>query len=108
MSQYLQAFLIGGTVISLAKYVSQYFGPLYASIIGGFPTGILTSFFLLQTAQKEYFHSYAYHSVVLALTIVCIYLINVNTQLNPFLVSAIGITFWAVVSLIIVRFFLST
>lgn len=106
MSAYIQSFLLGGSIIALAKYVSQYFNPLYASIIGGFPTGIITSFFILQAAHEGYFHSYAYHSTLLAFTIICIYLLNTYTSFNPYLIAGVGITLWLIISLLIVKFYL--
>ena len=43
--EYLKSFLIGGSVIAGSKLVSDYTNPLYGSIIGGMPTGIISSFF---------------------------------------------------------------
>lgn len=104
--EYLKPFLIGGGVISGAKYVSTYFSPLYASIIGGLPTGIIASLFLPTGADIKYYESYAYHSVLLALTVNVIYQLNKKTKIDPRVISVVGIIIWGLLSVLLVRYYL--
>jgi len=106
--EYLQPFLIGGSVISGAKLVSTYFNPLYASIIGGLPTGIIASLFLPIGENKKYYESYAYTSVLLALAINIIHQLNQSTTLDPRVVSLAGLIIWGLLSFFLVRDYLVT
>lgn len=103
---YIRAFLIGGGVISGAKYVSTYLNPLYGSIVGGMPTGIISSLFLEDNEMESYYESYAYHSVLLALTINVIYQLNRRTRIDKRLISIVGLLVWGAMSLILVRYYL--
>lgn len=104
--EYIKSFLIGGTVIAGSKFVSVYTNPIYGSIIGGLPTGIIASFFLKDSDKKEYFQGYAYHSVILALTVNIIYQIILNFSLYHTLTSAIGLIIWGAISFLIAKDYL--
>ena len=104
--EYLKPFLIGGSVIAGAKLVSTYFDPLYASIIGGLPTGIIASLFLPIGENKKYYESYAYTSVLLAIAVNVIHQLNQSTQLDPRVVSLTGLFVWGLLSFLLVRDYL--
>ena len=104
--EYLKPFLIGGSVIAGAKLVSTYFDPLYASIIGGLPTGIIASLFLPIGENKKYYESYAYTSVLLAIAVNVIHQLNQSTQLDPRAVSLAGLFVWGLLSFLLVRDYL--
>ena len=44
--EYVNPFLIGGSVIAGSKIAANMAGPALAPIVGGMPTGIIASFFL--------------------------------------------------------------
>ena len=57
--EYVEPFLIGGSVIAGAKLASKYMGPAFAPLIGGMPTGIIAAFFLNNNKNKRiYFNGY--------------------------------------------------
>lgn len=104
--EYLKQFLIGGSIIAGSKVVSNLFGPTFAPIVAGMPTGIIASYFLSNDSQRlKFFEGYAISSPLLALTIVIIYLFAENmkkTSIN--LISTSGLIFWALLSVIIMNY----
>jgi hypothetical protein len=98
--EYIKAFLIGGSIIAGAKLVSANTTPMYGAIIGGMPTGIITSLFLTnRNAMSQFYTAYAYHAIILACTIVFIHHTIDNYDYNPYLVCIIGMIVWAILSL---------
>ena len=104
--EYIKSFLVGGSVIAGAKFVSKYTNPIYGSIIGGVPTGIIASFFLPDSDKKQYYQGYAYHSVILALTVNIIYQIILHFSFYHTLTCLIGLIIWGVISFLIAKDYL--
>lgn len=101
---YIKSFLIGGAVIGGSKVVSNYFTPAIAALIGGLPTGIIASFFLVKKqAKQDFFHAYQFSSFILFLSIVVINLLLRNTNISPNLIAGLGITIWAIISYLILN-----
>ena len=103
--EYIKSFIIGGSIIAGSKYISTKTNPVYGSIIGGIPTGIIASFFLT-SGTKEYFRAYAYHSIFLAITINVIYQMIQRNILSDKKTEIIGLLFWGLLSLLFAKFYL--
>lgn len=102
----IKPFLIGGSVIAGSKYVSLYASPALAPLIGGMPTGIISSFFLKSDKDKrKFYEGYVYSSFILFLSIVLCHLLSSKTSLNVDIISAISIVAWAIISYIVVNYF---
>ncbi len=104
--EYLEPFLTGGSVIAGAKAVSKVLNPVYGAIVGGMPTGIISTFFLDKKQVKDFYRGYAYHAVILALTIILIHNILNNYDINPNIVSIIGFIVWALLSFLVSKYYL--
>lgn len=100
--EYLKEFLIGGSIIAGSKFVSQYFGPTFAPIIGGMPTGIIASYFLNNDKQRQkFFRGYSISSPILALSILTIYALTLTTKtISVNIISTLGLFIWAILSFI--------
>lgn len=104
--EYLEAFLTGGSVIAGAKALSQSMNPVYGAIVGGMPTGIISTFFLDKKQVKEFYRGYSYHAVILATTIILIHYTLSNYDFNPNLVSIIGMLIWAILAFLVSKYYL--
>lgn len=101
--EYVNSFLIGGSVIAGSKVVSKFFNPAIGSIIAGMPTGIIASYFISGAAnKKEFFRGYAVHAPLLALTILTIAALVTYTKLNIDMVSLIGLVGWFIAAYTII------
>lgn len=102
--EYFKPFMIGGTIIALSKYVSQFMNPAIGSLVGGMPTGILASLFLETISEKkEFYEGYSIHAPILALIIVIISLLIQYTRYNINVISIVGMMLWFVVSYIVLQ-----
>lgn len=106
--EYVNPFLIGGSVIAGSKIVSKIAGPSLAPIVGGMPTGIIASFFLkTQQAKRDYFSGYFYSSILLAIAIMFIHFVSIShTKWNVDLISSIALLLWAILSFFTINFFM--
>lgn len=105
--EYVNPFLIGGSVIAGSKIVAKFAGPSLAPIVGGMPTGIIASFFLkTQQAKRDYFSGYFYSSILLAIAIMFIHFISINTKWNVDIISSVALAIWAILSYIAINFFI--
>ena len=104
--EYLKPFLTGGAVIAGAKGVSKILNPVYGAIVGGMPTGIISTFFLEKDKVKEFYHGYAYHALILSIVIILIHYILDNYDINPNIVSVMGMIVWAILSFLISKYYL--
>ena len=102
---YIKSFLIGGIIIAGSKYVSTKMNPVYGSIVGGLPTGIIASMFM-ESGKKEYFRAYSYHSIFLALTINLMYQIIQRKIVSDKVLELIGLLFWGFISLLFAKFYI--
>lgn len=104
--EYIKPFFIGGSVIAGSKFVSNYANPVFASLIGGMPTGILASYFLLNNKTKQsFFQGYAVSAPILALAIGFIYLMTIQFQnISVNILSTIGLFVWAVLSYTVIQY----
>ena len=106
--EYLKPFIIGGSIIAGAKYLSDISSPSFAPIIGGIPTGIIVLFFLSgQNEKREYLAGYLYSSILLSITIISInYIIINNKQWNVEIISIIAFFLWGILSFFIIEYFI--
>jgi hypothetical protein len=105
--EYVNPFLIGGSVIAGSKIVAKFAGPTLAPIVGGMPTGIIASFFLkTQQAKRDYFSGYFYSSILLAIAIMFIHFTSINTKWNVDIISSVALAIWAILSYIAINFFI--
>lgn len=97
---YIKEFIVGGSVIAGSKLVSTLFGPRFAPIIGGMPTGIIASYFLSNDSQKiDFFKGYSVSSPILAFTVIAIYFLSITMkQVSTNIISSIGLVLWALLS----------
>lgn len=105
--EYLKPFLVGGLVISGSKFASTFASPELAPLIGGAPTGIIASYFLKDdAARRQFFTGYSISAPILALAIVLIHLaMKAFPDVNANIISTIGLFVWAILSYVIVEFF---
>ena len=102
--EYIEPFLIGGSVIAGSKYVSTFASPALAPLIGGMPTGIIAALFLKSdTDRKKYYSGYVYSSFTLFLSVLFIHLMSVYTKFNIVTVSMISLVLWAALSYVVVN-----
>ena len=102
--EYLEPFLIGGSIIVGSKFVASYANPTLAPLIGGMPTGIIASYFLSsQHKKKQYFNGYVYSSFVLFLAILFIHLTSNKTNINIDIISAFGLVVWGFISFVVIQ-----
>ena len=106
--EYVQPFLIGGTVIAGSKIASKFAGPSLAPIIGGMPTGIIASFFLKsQNDKRAYFDGYFYSSILLAIAICFIHFVSINNKKwNVDVISFVALVLWAILSYFTIKHFI--
>ena len=103
--EYVEPFLIGGSIIAGAKLASKYMGPAFAPLIGGMPTGIIASFFLNNNKNKRmYFNGYMYSSFIISIIGLFIHYMIVNvTTISVDTIAVIGFVLWAVISYFIIK-----
>jgi hypothetical protein len=106
--EYVNPFLIGGSVIAGSKFASEYAGPTLAPIIGGMPTGIIASLFLKnQQAKRDFFSGYLYSSILLTLSIMFIHYTSITyTTWNVDVISMWALCLWAILSYIAINHFI--
>ena len=106
--EFVNPFLIGGSVIAGSKIVSKLAGPSLAPIVGGMPTGIIASFFLKsQQAKRQYFSGYFYSSILLAIAIMFIHFVSISHKnWNLDVISGIALALWAILSYITINHFI--
>jgi len=101
----IKPFLIGGSVISGAKLVAKYVSPALAPLVGGMPTGMITTFFLTSDKDRKLFYSgYMYSSFLLFLAVVLANILSNNSKLEVNYISAISIVVWALISYIAITY----
>ena len=100
-----KAFLAGGLVIGGAKYVAQHVSPMWAALLGGLPTGIMTAIFLDMTPAdtKKYYRGYIMQSVILTTLIIIANLLLWKTELDPSVVVVTALLVWFVVSVAVIK-----
>ena len=100
-----KAFIAGGLVIGGAKYVSEHVSPMWAALLGGLPTGIMTAMFLDMDPEdtKKYYRGYILQSVILTTLIIVANVLLWKTSLNPTVVIVASLLIWFVVSLVVIK-----
>ena len=102
----LKPFLIGGSVIAGSKFVSKYASPALAPLVGGLPTGIIATFFMdTDKSKRLYYTGYAYSSFLLFIAVLICHLWSSNTQTSVNIISSICILVWAILSYLVINFF---
>lgn len=106
--EFVNPFLIGGSVIAGSKIVARLAGPSLAPIVGGMPTGIIASFFLkAQQAKREYFAGYFYSSILLAIAIMFIHIVSMtHKNWNVDIISGVALALWAILSYVAIKHFI--
>ena len=106
MSEYLKTFLLGGSIISLSKYISTVLPPAYSGLVGAAPTSLITSFFLLNDKVREHFFKGAILSdILIFISILSILLIRNYTDSIPInYITIFGILLWFVLGITIIKF----
>ena len=102
--EYINPFLIGGSVIAGSKYVSTFASPALAPLIGGMPTGIIAALFLTSDKdRKKYYDGYVYSAFTLFLSVLFIHLMSVHTKFDIIPVSMFALILWAALSYMVVN-----
>jgi hypothetical protein len=97
-------FLIGGTIIASVKYASTHLdNPALAAIIGGFPTGLLSIYFVSASKSGEYAHDYFFVTLILLASIMIFYLIHTYSALDKRVTWVIAVMFWVI--MVMIRYF---
>lgn len=106
MTEYLKTFLIGGSIISLSKYISTVFPPEYSGLVGAFPVSLITSFFLLNDKIREKFFKGAILSDILVTTAISSILVfryyNKSISLNY--ITILALILWITLGIAIIKF----
>lgn len=105
--EFIEPFLLGGTIVAGSKMLSTMVDPAYAAMVGGMPTGIIASFFLANDSQKRQFYKgYGISDVIVAITINMIVFITMRWSSIPVnTISIIGYLLWLVFSFIGIRMY---
>tara|TARA_Y100000389_G_scaffold71076_1_gene67772 strand:+ start:4536 stop:4868 length:333 start_codon:yes stop_codon:yes gene_type:complete len=106
MTEYLQTFLIGGSIISFGKYVSTVFPPAYSGLVGAFPVSLITSFFLLNDKVREKFFQGAILSDILVTTAITSILIirYYNKSIPVNYITIFALILWIILGIAIIKF----
>tara|TARA_B110000037_G_scaffold21124_1_gene23097 strand:+ start:4715 stop:5056 length:342 start_codon:yes stop_codon:yes gene_type:complete len=104
--EYIEPFLLGGSLIAGSKLLSHYVSPEFAPLVGGLPTGILSSLFLVGNENKrKYYKGYLVSGIIITLSVISINLISKTyPQMNVNTISIVAIICWAIVSFFAIRF----
>ena len=79
------------------------FMPSYAAMDGGFPTGLITPFFLPKEQQKaNFFWGYLIDSIAMAVILVELYFMLNYGNLSGEVISSIALVSWAVLAVALV------
>jgi len=103
--EYLKPFLIGGSIIATSKFVSDHVSPEYAALVGGMPTGIIASFFILGNKFKgEYYKGYLISAIVIALVLAMLNIVmKTHPKINANILSICSLIVWAILSFFSVK-----
>lgn len=107
MSAFIEPFLIGGSVVAGAKYVSQIVNPAYAGLVSGMPMGLIASFFMADDkVRRKFYGGYMITDIVTALSITMLYILTrVMTKTPVNYISGIGYFIWLIVSFLSITYF---
>lgn len=95
MNPVLTSFLVGGAVIGSARIVAGLFGPEYAALAGGIPTGLLAPLFLSGVlAKKKFMYGYMIDALAMAFVLAGIYFMMFHTDLSGNELSAGALGVW--------------
>lgn len=102
---YIKPFLIGGSIIATSKFVANHVSPEYGALIGGMPTGMIASFFLVGNKLKGgYYKGYLVSSVVIVLVLTILNVVlKTYSKINPDILSACSLVIWAILSFFSVK-----
>ena len=90
-------FLIGGTIIASVKWASVNVpNPALAAIIGGFPTGLLSIYFVATHKAGDYAHNYFFVTLILLSSIVVFYMAFVHGNLDKRVAWIVAVAFWII------------
>ena len=106
MSAYIQPFLIGGSVVAGAKYVSQIVNPAYAGLVSGMPMGLIASFFMANDkVRKKFYGGYMVTDIVTALAIAILYILTRVMPKTPVnYISGVGYVIWLIISFLSITY----
>lgn len=95
----IKPFLLGGGIIAGAKWLSLRVNPAYAVLLAGAPTGLVTSFFLINDkARHEFYNGYIISTIILSIAISIIYFSIKVVNININYLSVVGYIFWLVLT----------
>jgi hypothetical protein len=90
-------FLIGGTIIASVKYASVHVpNPALAAIIGGFPTGLLSIYFVSNAKAGDYARNYFFVTLILLAASAVFYMAFVHGKLSKHVAWIIAVAFWII------------
>ena len=96
----LEPFLIGGSIIAGVKWASLYLNPGLAAVIGGVPTGLISSMFITEDKRDDYVYNYIFVSAILLAAVLVYYFVLTKTGISRTNAFIIAIGFWIIVQLI--------
>lgn len=98
-------FLIGGTIVSTIKFVSENINnPGLAAMVGGIPTGLLGMYFLNQTQASQYSYHYFFNALILSFSILFFYIMINNVKLlNKNLLLLITLLIWGSIVFVVTK-----
>lgn len=106
MSSFIKPFLIGGSVVAGAKYVSQIANPAYAGLVSGMPMGLIASFFMANDkVRKKFYGGYMVTDIVTALAISFLYILTRIMPKTPVnYISGVGYIIWLIISFLSITY----
>lgn len=96
----LEPFLIGGSIIAGVKWASLYLNPGLAAVVGGVPTGLISSMFITEQQRDDYVYNYIFVTAILLAAVLVYYFILTKTEVSKTYAFIIAIVFWIVAQLV--------
>ena len=105
--EYLKPFLIGGTIIAGAKYISTKVNPAYAAMVAGMPSGIIASYFLSDDAvRRKFYGGYAIADIIVAIVVGGVSILtHYKRDISVNHISFIGYIIWLVLTFLSIKLF---
>ena len=104
--EFLPPFLIGGITVSGIKYLSNRVDPKYAAILGAFPIGLLSTYYITDMKNlSSYLDNYIKIIIIVAFS-AFLYIQLLKNKINRTISFILSLIFW-LTCIVIKTFFLS-
>ena len=102
--RYLILFLLGGTLVSGTKYLSNKVSPMYAATLGSLPIGLLISItFKDKDIIDHFIENYAGMTFILLMTALLYHVLMLN-NVSIYISYGITLLFWVTMVILKLKF----